>query len=81
MRCAISDRSFQHVRRGEIDRNAKKIGELVLQPHHIQQGQVLRRIKFGNQIDIRSPGLGTCHRTMQTQMKDAGSLQLRLVLA
>ena len=40
--------NFQRVSWREIDWNAEKIRELVLQTHHVQQGQAPTRVEVGD---------------------------------
>jgi len=65
----------------QIHGNPEEIRKTVLKADHIEQGQMLLRVEFGDQIDIGTRGPGAAgERTVQAQMDNTGSLQLRLVL-
>ena len=54
---------------------------MVFEADHIEQGQLLRPVEFGDEIDIGARGRSTARkRTVQAQMDNTGSLELRFVL-
>lgn len=77
---SLGDGRFESMRRREIDGRAEKVRQAVLKSHHIEQGEMLRGIKIGDQVNIRCCSCRTSRqRPVQAQMDDAGSFQLRLV--
>jgi hypothetical protein len=78
----VGNRLFQGMRRREIDVSAKQVRKTVLKTHHVEQGKMLRAIEVGDQVNI---GCCRCRasgeRTVQAQMQNAGSLQLRRVVS
>jgi hypothetical protein len=77
-----SDRLLHRFRKGQIDLDAEQIGKTILKMDHSNQGEPLRTIEVGHEIDIRPSRLLTPRDgAKEAQMNDPRSPQLRLVLA